>query len=85
MPKLSYLAGLGAGLIALAVALNPAPEQHREEIREVLSKRSLVAGALGVGSLAAFASNYRSLGVASYTRVGDSTVSVGAFGIVIVM
>jgi hypothetical protein len=86
MPRLSYLAAAGAvGLIGLAVALNPSPERHREEIREVLSGRSQVAGALGVGSLAAFASSYHSLGVASYTKVGGSTMSVGAFGLVIVM
>ena len=39
----------------------------------------------GVGALAAFASNYHSLGVASYTQAGDRTLSVGAFGLVFVL
>jgi hypothetical protein len=74
-----------AVLLAIAFALNPSPERHREQIRTVLAERSPVAAALGLGSLAAFASNYHTLGVASYTRVGDRTISIGAFGMVWVM
>ena len=40
--------------------------------------------AVGVGALTAFASSYHSLGVASYTTVGNRTVSWGAFGVVFV-
>lgn len=83
MPKtvLVSLAG-AAAVLALAFVLNPSPERHRAHIKEALGARSPVARALGLGSLAGFVSDYHSLGVASYTRVGDRTLSVGAFGIV---
>ena len=73
----------GAGLV-LAFALNPSPERHRASIEEVISKRSPIAGALGVGSLAAFASTYHSLGIASYTTAGEQTLSLGFLGVVFV-
>ena len=38
----------------------------------------------GLGSLAAFTSSYHSLGVASYTKAGDTVLSVGALGFVYV-
>jgi hypothetical protein len=38
-----------------------------------------------MGAIAAFASTYHSLGVASYTTAGDKTLSVGAFGLVYVL
>jgi len=69
----------------VAVALNPTPEQHRAKIRTVISERSPVAGLLGLGSLAAFASAYHSVGVASYTMVNDRTVSIGVFGAVFIV
>ena len=69
-------------VIALAFALNPSEEQHRAKIKAAVSERSPVAGMLGLGALAAFASIYHPLGVASYTTVGDKTVSWGAFGMV---
>jgi heme O synthase-like polyprenyltransferase len=72
-------------IIALAMALNPSPEKHREKIRQAIAERSPLAGALGLGALAAFVSSYHSLGVASYTVVNDRTATVGAFGIVFVM
>ena len=75
---------LGA-LLLLAAALNPSPERHRARIKEVVGERSPVARVFGVGSLAAFASSYHSLGVASYTTAGDRTLSVGVFGVVFVM
>jgi hypothetical protein len=74
-----------AFIIALAMALNPSPEKHREKIRQAIAERSPLAGALGLGALAAFVSSYHSLGVASYTVVNDRTATVGAFGIVFVM
>ena len=73
-----------AAVLALAVALNPSAERHRTKIDEVIAERSPVARVMGLGSLAAFASNYHSLGVASYTTVGDRTLSVGVLGIVYV-
>lgn len=69
-------------VIALAFALNPSPEQHRTKIKAAVAERSPIAGALGMGALAAFASTYHPLGVASYTTVNDRTVSVGALGMV---
>jgi hypothetical protein len=74
-----------AAALLLAAALNPSPERHRARIKEVMGERSPVARVLGVGSLAAFASSYHSVGVASYTTAGDRTLSVGAFGVVFVM
>jgi hypothetical protein len=73
-----------AVLVLLAFVLNPSPERHRAKIRETIAERSPIAGALGLGSLAAFASNYHTVGVASYTKAGDRTLSWGAFGMVFV-
>lgn len=75
----------GAAFVGAAMALNPSPERHRERIKEVVAERSQLAGLLGLGSVAAFASTYHSLGVASYTTVGERTVSVGALGFVHVL
>ena len=75
------IAAIGV-VVALAFALNPSPDQHRAKIKAAVAQRSPVAGVLGVGALAAFASTYHPLGVASYTTVGDKTVSWGAFGMV---
>ena len=72
-------------VLVLAAVLNPSPEHHRASIRESLGQRSPIARVLGVGSLAAFASNYHSLGLASYTTAGDRTLSVGALGMVFVL
>jgi hypothetical protein len=70
--------------LLLAVVLNPSPERHRARIKETLGERSPVARLFGVGSLAAFASSYHSLGVASYTTAGDRTLSFGVLGMVFV-
>jgi hypothetical protein len=81
------LLGFGAAIVVLLVAagaLNPSPERHREKIREVIAERSPLAKVLGVGALAAFASNYHSLGIASYTKAGDKVLSVGFLGMVFV-
>ncbi|MBI1890219.1 MAG: hypothetical protein HYS18_06225 [Burkholderiales bacterium] len=72
-------------IMVAAFLLNPSPERHRVRIKEVIAERSPIAGVLGIGALAAFVSTYHSLGVLSYTTVDDRTVSVGAFGIVVVM
>lgn len=71
-------------LLVLAFVLNPSPERHRDKIKATIADRSPLAGALGLGSLAAFVSNYHSLGIASYTTAGDRTLSYGAFGMVFV-
>jgi hypothetical protein len=72
-----------ATVLALAFLLNPSPDRHRAKIKQAIGERSPMAGALGLGSLAAFASTYHSLGVASYTTAGDRTLSWGAFGVVV--
>ena len=58
-----------AVLVAAAALLNPSAERHRSQIQKTLAERSPLAGALGLGALAAFVSNYHSLGVASYTSI----------------
>ncbi|HEU5295244.1 MAG TPA: hypothetical protein VFU71_10670 [Burkholderiaceae bacterium] len=83
MSKLGSAVAIAA-LVLLAFVLNPSPEQHRAKINAVISERSAVAKAFGVGALTAFVSTYSSLGVASYTTVNGRTVSIGAFGIVYV-
>lgn len=77
-------ASVAIAVLALSFVLNPSAQRHRLKIREAVSDRSPIAGALGLGSLAGLASSYHSLGVASYTTVGDRTLSVGAFGVVYV-
>lgn len=76
---------IAAALTAAAFVLNPSPERHREKIRQAVAERSPLAGALGLGALTAFTSTYHPLGVASYTTVNGRTVSVGAFGVVLVL
>ena len=83
MSKKSLVSALVAGaIVALAFVLNPSAEQHRAKIKAAIAERSPLAGALGIGALAAFASTYHPLGVASYTTVNGKTVSWGAFGMV---
>lgn len=69
--------------VALAFALNPSAEKHREEISKAMANRSPLAAMLGLGALTAFVSTYHPIGVASYTTVNDRLVSVGAFGVVV--
>lgn len=83
--KFLTTAAVLAGVLLLAVVLNPSAERHRLRIREAIGERSQVARVLGMGALAAFASSYHSLGVASYTTAGDRTLSVGALGMVFVL
>ena len=85
MSKTTFMPVVVAGsVLALAFLLNPSPERHRTKIKEAMAERSPVARALGLGSLAAFASTYHSLGVASYTTAGERTLSVGLMGLVYV-
>jgi hypothetical protein len=74
-----------AGTLFLAFVLNPSPERHRARIKEDMHKHSQLAAALGLGSVAAFASTYHSLGIASYTTAGDRTLSIGVLGMVFVL
>ena len=83
----SFLTGavVGAAVLGAALLLNPSAERHRDKIKSTLAERSQLNAALGVGALAAFVSNYHSLGVVSYTTAGDKTLSVGVLGMVIVL
>jgi hypothetical protein len=86
MAKPTVISALAAAAVtAAAFMLNPTPEQHRTKIKEVITERSPIAGALGLGALAAFTSTYHALGVASYTTVNDRVVSIGALGMVVVL
>jgi hypothetical protein len=86
MPKTGVVSAVvAAAVTAAAFVLNPSADRHRAEIKATVAERSPLAGALGLGALTAFTSTYHSLGVASYTTVDDRTVSVGAFGIVVVL
>lgn len=76
---------IAAAVIALAVLLNPSPDRHREKIKDLVAKRSLLERTFGVGQIIAFASTYHSLGVASYTTVNEKTTSIGFMGMVFVM
>lgn len=77
---MSFGIALGA-----AMFLNPSAEHHRRQITESVAERSPLAGLLGVGALAAFVSNYHSVGVASYTSIRGRLVSVGVLGVVFVI
>ena len=83
-PALKVAACVGALLIA-AVALNPSADKHRTQIKDAIADRSPLASLLGVGALTAFASNYHSFGVGSYTSIQNHTVSVGVLGMVFVI
>jgi hypothetical protein len=74
-----------AAVLVLAALLNPSPQRHRDKIRQELGERNPVARLLALDALAAFASHYHSLGVASYTTAGDRVLSVGVLGIVFVL
>jgi hypothetical protein len=72
-------------IVVAAFVLNPSADRHREVVKATIAERSPIAGALGMGALTAFASNYRSYGVASITEANGRTLSFGAFGMVFVM
>jgi hypothetical protein len=85
MNKLWVTATVVLAIVVAAFALNPSAERHREVVKATIADRSPIAGALGMGALTAFASNYRSYGVASITEVNGRTLSFGCFGMVFVM
>jgi hypothetical protein len=70
--------------IALAFALNPSAEKHRDKIKTAIAERSQLERVLGIGQLTSFVSTYHSLGVASYTTVNEKVTSIGVFGMVFV-
>lgn len=70
--------------LVVAFATNPGPEAHREKLKTEIAARSQLAALLRLGNLAAFVSEYHTLGVASYSTVNGRTVSYGALGIVFV-
>lgn len=74
-----------AMLAALAVVLNPTAAKHRAKIAGAIAERSLMQKSLGVGKLTAFASQYHSIQVGSYTTVNGKLTSVGAYGLVYVL
>jgi hypothetical protein len=75
---------VGAVAVALGFVLNPGPDAHRNKISSEIAARSQLASLLHLGDVAAFASSYHTLGVASYTTVNQKVASVGAMGIVFV-
>lgn len=79
------LAATLAGLIAAALLLNPSPDRHRAKIKSAVAERNQLAALLRLGDVQAFVSDYHSLGVASYTTLNGKTLSVGAFGLVVVL
>ncbi len=86
MSKTNYVPLIvAAAVIGLALIFNPSPDKHREKIKQLVSERSLLERTFGIGQLAAFASKYHSLGVASYTTVNERTMSIGFMGMVFVM
>lgn len=71
--------------VAAAALLNPSAEHHRTRIKEAVAERSQFAALFRLGDLAAFVSSYHSLGLASYTTANGKLLSVGAFGVVVVL
>lgn len=72
----------GVVLLLLMVLTNPSAERHRDQIAESISERSQIEKVFGVGQISAFASRYHSLGILSYSTLGDEVVSVGMLGMV---
>lgn len=68
--------------IIAAMALNPSGEKHRTALREAVSERSPIAGALGLGALTSLVTEYHSIGIASYTVLDDDVMTVGSMGLV---
>lgn len=68
----------------VAFIANPGPDTHREKLKSEIAARSQLAALLRLGNLAAFVSEYHTLGLASYSTVNGRAVSYGAFGLVYV-
>jgi hypothetical protein len=72
-------------ILVLAFVTNPSLELHRAAIREKVSNIAPIASVFGAGQIAAWTTQYHSLGVASYTVRDGRVVSIGAFGMVHVL
>lgn len=70
--------------VLLAFVANPGPDAHREKLKSEIGARSQLAAVLRLGSLAAFVSDYHTIGLASYSTVNGRIVTYGAFGFVYV-
>ncbi|MEJ5989953.1 hypothetical protein WG902_08145 [Ramlibacter sp. PS3R-8] len=73
-----------AVVLLVAFATNPSPDRHRVKLREAAGDRNPLARVPGVGVMTELSTGYHSLGVASYTTVGNRIVSWGVFGVVFV-
>jgi hypothetical protein len=82
--SLTYIIVILAVLV-LSMALNPSGERHRSALREAVSERSPIAGALGLGALTSLVTEYHSIGIASYTMLDAHVMTVGAVGLVYVV
>ena len=78
---LTYIV-IALATVVLSMALNPSGERHRTALREAVSERSPIAGALGLGALTSLVTEYHSIGIASYTVLDDHVMTVGAMGLV---
>lgn len=74
-----------AALLAAALLFNPSADRHRAKIKSAVAERNQLAALLRLGDVQAFVADYHSLGVASYTTLNGKTLSVGAFGLVVVL
>lgn len=73
-----------AALVLVAFVSNPGADAHRDKLKAEIAERNQLAGVLRLGNLAALASTYHTVGVASYSKISDRTVTFGAFGLVFV-
>lgn len=85
MGRSTRLVLVACAMLAAAFLLNPSAERHRNHIKEAMAERSPLAAMLGFGALTAFASNYHSVGLASYTSIHGRTISIGLLGMVFVL
>lgn len=85
MTPAAKIASITGAIAIAAFALNPSAEKHRNQIKTSIAESNQLAGLLGVGALAAFASSYHSIGVASYTNIGEKTITFGLLGMVFVV
>ncbi|MDD5364597.1 MAG: hypothetical protein PHR30_04595 [Gallionellaceae bacterium] len=71
--------------IAIIFFTNPSHEKHKEAIRNYIAQQAPIASVLGIGRVAAWATEYKSYGIVSITEDGGRTISIGALGMVFVV
>ena len=76
---------LAAAIPISAFVFNPTAAAHRDQIRRAVADREPIASFFGAGHLIALDTQYHSLALFSYTTFNRQTVSVGAFGIVLIV